>query len=156
MEVAVLKVHAGRDPEAYVTAIPFGRELGLAVASVSEAGCRLRLPYRADLVGNTENGALHVGALISLADSAFGFAVLRKVGAARGFATLDLRIDHLRRSGAGRDVFCEAECYKVTRELAFVRGVLYEEDPADPLATAVAIFVFSSGGILSARRRAGT
>jgi len=127
-----------------------------SVSSVSESGCVLRLPYRADLVGDTENGALHVGALISLADSAFGFAVLRKAGATRGFATLDLRIDHLRRSGPGRDVFCDAECYKVTRELAFVRGVLHDEDPANPLATAVAIFVFSGGSILNGRRGAGT
>lgn len=147
----MLNGQAGRDPELYATAIPFGRELGLAVTSVSEAGCRLRLPYRADLVGNTEDGALHVGALIALADSAFGFAVLRKVGAKRGFATLDLRIDHLRRSGSGQDVFCEAECYKVTRDLAFVRGVLHEGDAAAPLATAVAIFVFQGQNFLGGR-----
>lgn len=143
---------AGRDPWASVTAIPFGRELGIALVSASEAGCVLRLPYRAELVGNTDNGALHVGALFSLADSAFGLAVLRKAGAARGFATLDLRIDHLRRSWPGRDAFCEADCYKVTRDLAFVRGVLHEGDPATPLATAVGIFVFTGVGMPDGRR----
>ena len=45
VEAAVLNGQEGRDPEPYATAIPFGRELGLAVISVSEAGCRPRLPW---------------------------------------------------------------------------------------------------------------
>jgi uncharacterized protein (TIGR00369 family) len=145
-------MHPDRNPETFVAATPFGRELGLALVSASEAGCVLRLPYRAEIVGNTDNGALHVGALFSLADSAFGLAVLRKAGAARGFATLDLRIDHLRRSGPGLDVFCEAECYKITRDLAFIRAVLHEGEPAAPLATAVGIFVFTGVSMPDGRR----
>ena len=45
VEAAVLNGQEGCDPEPYATAIPFGRELGLAVISVSEAGCRPRLPW---------------------------------------------------------------------------------------------------------------
>jgi acyl-coenzyme A thioesterase PaaI-like protein len=37
-----------------------------------------------------------------------------------------------------------AHCYKVTRSIAFVRAVAYEDDPEDPVATAQATFMLDS------------
>lgn len=120
---------------------PYNRQLGTQPISWLEDGCKMCLPYQAHLVGDLESGAVHAGAISGLIDTTFGHAVYARVPAP--FATLDLRIDHIRRSTAGRDIVCVATCYKNTAQLAFVRGSVYHDDPADPIATAVAIFMFT-------------
>jgi acyl-coenzyme A thioesterase PaaI-like protein len=62
----------------------------------------------------------------------------------RPIATLDLRIDYMKPATPGRDLLARAECYKVTRNVAFVRGVAYHDDPSDPIATTVATFMLST------------
>ncbi|MBI5920972.1 MAG: PaaI family thioesterase [Betaproteobacteria bacterium] len=127
--------------------IPYNRELDMRFGELTERGCVLCLPYRNDLIGDPESGALHVGAIAALIDTTFGYSVYRRIGERRGFATLDLRIEHLHRSTAGQDIFCIGDCHKVTADLAFVRGRVYHDDPAAPIATAVGIFMFT-GGVL--------
>ena len=36
-----------------------------------------------------------------------------------------------------------AQCYRLTRSVAFVRGLAFDEDPADPIATVQAAFALS-------------
>ncbi len=126
-------------------AIPYNRELGLRFSSLHDSGCVLCLPYRADLVGDPTNGALHVGAIAALVDTTFGYSLFRKIREERGFATLDLRIDHLKQSVRDQDLFCSGDCHRVADELAFVRGSVYHQTPADPVATGVGVFMFTSG-----------
>jgi len=105
------------------------------------------VPYDAKLVGNPATGVLHGGVITSLLDSASGAAVgsaMRAGGPWRPIATLDLRIDYMKPATPGRDLLARAECYKVTRNVAFVRGVAYHDDPADPIATTVATFMLST------------
>lgn len=128
-----------------VTVSPYNRELGIRFSALSENGCVLCLSPRPDLSDDPQSGTLHVGAIDALVDTTFGCAVYARSGTERGFATLDLRIDHLRRSTAGRELFCVGNCHKVSAHLAFVRGCAYHDDPADPIATAVAIFMFADG-----------
>lgn len=123
--------------------VPYNAELGLRFAALSENGCVLSLPYRSCLIGDPETGALHVGAIDAFIDGTFGFSVFRRAGGERGYATLDLRIDHLDSSTAGRELFCVGDCHKVTPDFAFVRGCAYHDDPAEPIATAIGIFMFA-------------
>jgi acyl-coenzyme A thioesterase PaaI-like protein len=59
-------------------------------------------------------------------------------------ATLDLRIDYMRAAEPGKDVFAKAHCFKVTKNVAFVRAVAYDDDPEDPVAAATAAFMLDS------------
>ena len=60
-------------------------------------------------------------------------------------ATLDLRIDYLRPAQPQRKVYATANCYKLTQELAFVRGQAYDDGPDNPVSTSVGIFMFTAG-----------
>jgi acyl-coenzyme A thioesterase PaaI-like protein len=39
------------------------------------------------------------------------------------------------------DLLVMAECYKITRNIAFVRAYAYHDDIGDPVATSVAAFM---------------
>jgi uncharacterized protein (TIGR00369 family) len=130
-------------------AIPFNLALGLRLEDASADGwAAMRLPYRADLVGNPETGVLHGGMITALLDACCGLAVFLKTQFAQRIATLDLRIDYLRPAHPPDDVLARAECYKVTRHVAFVRALAHHGDAADPIASASGTFViFERGGL---------
>ena len=64
-------------------------------------------------------------------------------------ATLDLRIDYMRPAEPRKDLYTEAECYRTTVNIAFVRATAYQDDRSDPIATSVATFMLgSASGVL--------
>jgi acyl-coenzyme A thioesterase PaaI-like protein len=79
-----------------------------------------------------------------LLDNACGVAIGSKLRAMGIIATLDLRIDYLRPGEPGKALYARAECFKVTRSVAFVRGIAYEDDVDDPVATCAAAFMITN------------
>jgi uncharacterized protein (TIGR00369 family) len=129
------------------THIPHSRAIGMRFIEARDGVALMCVPYDPKLVGNPATGVLHGGVITSVLDSASGAAVGSRThvgGAWRPIATLDLRIDYMKPATPGRDLMARAECYKVTRNVAFVRGVAYHDDPSDPIATTVATFMLSA------------
>jgi uncharacterized protein (TIGR00369 family) len=124
-----------------VQGVPFNGALGLEVVDAEVGVAVVRLPYRLELVGNPATGALHGGIITALIDASCGVSVFLKMQRARRIATLDLRIDYLGPARAPLDVFARAECYKLTRHVAFVRAVAYHGDAEDPIATSAGTFM---------------
>lgn len=123
--------------------VPYNRALGLTLGAAEEEWCTVEIPYQEDLVGDPETGVLHGGVVTALIDVAFGFAVFHRTKAFRQMATLDLRIDYLKPATPGKTLVGGGVCYKVTSQLAFVRGAAYHETPGDPVSTGVGIFMFT-------------
>ena len=134
--------------ELYEAAIPHNKALGLEVVGVdAEAGqASVRLPYDAKLVGNPETGVLHGGCITTLIDVACGAAVMLKLTRMVRIATLDLRIDYLRPARPGQDVVATADCYKLTRNVAFVRALASHGDAGEPIASAQGTFILVEDG----------
>ena len=130
---------------------PQAAALGMEVVSIETAEVILKVPYRAELVGDPDTGVIAGGVVTTLLDHASGQAVMAALQAYTTIATLDLRIDYMRAAEPGLDIFCHAHCYKLTRSVAFVRAQAYDRDRGDPVATAQAAFMLDS----SAGRKAG-
>lgn len=127
----------------FSTLIPHNKALGVQLLDFGPSPVRVRLPYRDELVGNPATGAMHGGAITALMDLTCGAAVFMTLRAMSNVATLDLRIDYLEPTAPGRDIVAEAECYKLTRSVAFVRGAAYHDDPDQPIAACAGTFMVS-------------
>lgn len=121
--------------------VPHNHELGLSVVDIGAAEATLRLPYSEKLVGNPETGVLHGGAVTTLIDATCGIAVFRKLARLARIATLDLRIDYLHPATPGKALLARAECYKLTRTVAFVRALAHHGDADNPVASAQGTFI---------------
>ena len=118
-----------------------GAALGIVYHAHGEDWAELSLPYDERLIGMTESGIIASGPIVSLMDMATSLAVWTKLGAFRPQATLDLRVDYLRPSAPGRTVIGRGLCYRVTRSIAFVRGIAHDGDPDDPVANVTGTFM---------------
>jgi uncharacterized protein (TIGR00369 family) len=129
---------------AFAGGVPHNLALGLRVLEVSPTEASFELPYDARLVGNPDTGTLHGGAITALLDACSGAAVFAALPSLVPIATLDLRIDYLKPAEPGKPVIGKATCYKLTRNVAFTRGVAYQEDPGNVIAHSVGTFMLST------------
>jgi uncharacterized protein (TIGR00369 family) len=104
----------------------------------------LSLPWREELVGVPDSGILATGAIVSLIDTASGTAAWATLGKFLPLVTLDLRIDYLRPALRGETVHARCQCVKVTRRIAFVRGIAHGGDPERPIAHSAGTFMFGA------------
>ena len=136
----------GFDPLQLLTSAKGGHIVALGLRHVAHGDdwFEFALDYDRRLVSDATSGILASGPIVSLMDTAAGFAVWARRGAFAPQATLDLRLDYLRPSRVGETVIGRAECYRMTRRIAFVRGVAHDGDPADPIAHLAGTFMLLS------------
>lgn len=127
-----------------VTRTPQTEALGFQFVSIGEARGAIRVPWRADLVGDPETGVIASGVVTTLLDHVCGLSIRAANAVPQG--TLDLRIDYMRPTRSKADLIADGHCYKLTRTIAFVRALAHDGDPDDPVATAQAAFALIGGG----------
>lgn len=135
----VMREHASQ----IMTAVPWAGALGFEITGIEEARAFARAPWREDLVGDPETGVIAGGVITALLDNLCGVAVAAALKEFRSMATLDLRIDYMRPAEKGVDIIAEAECYHVTRSVAFVHAWAYHESREREIATAAGAFALN-------------
>ena len=138
---------ASFDPERFfelARRVGHGMALGLEYRASGDNWMELCLPWREALVGVPETGVLASGAIVSLIDTASGGSVWMTLGHFVPIVTLDLRLDYMRPALKGETVIARCECVKLTRQIAFIRGVAHGGDLERPIAHSAATFMLSS------------
>ena len=120
-----------------------GRALGLDYRDSGDDWAELALPWREALVGVPETGVLASGAIVSLIDTASGTAVWVTLDKFLPILTVDLRLDYLRPAAKGETIIARSRCVKLTRRIAFVRGVAHGGDDTRPIALSAATFMLN-------------
>lgn len=121
----------------------FMRTLGATLDEVGEGRTTIRLP-RAPALGQ-QHGYLHAGAMITVLDTACGYAALSVAPAGREVLTAELKVNLLAPAG-GAAVVANGRVVRAGRTLCVCQGDAYDaDDPSKHLATMLAtVFVAAS------------
>lgn len=126
----------------FIEAIPYSKALSMRLDAIEDGTATISMPYDSRLIGDPKTGVLHGGAVSALMDTCGGAAVMSHPEGAVSTATIDLRIDYMRAATPGQRITARAECYHVTRSVAFVRATALDDDLTRPVASATGAFTF--------------
>ena len=106
-------------------AVPFLQHLGVQVESVGPGTATLLLPIRDEIMRN--DGIVHGGAVASVIDSAFAFAIIPLLADNERTVTIDLTIHYLRplSGGVSKTV---ARVVRAGRRVITVSAELFDEN----------------------------
>lgn len=124
----------------FIDALPYAQALGMSPGEVGEGYATISMPYDERLVGDPETGVIHGGAMSALMDTCAGTAVAAHPKASISTSTLNLRIDYMRPATPGDRIVARADCYHVTRTVAFVRVESFDSDETRPVALGTGAF----------------
>ena len=127
--------------QAVADAIPYARFLGLRIDAKGDELTTV-LPYREDLIGNTDLPAIHGGVIGSLLELTAVMQLLRDSALERLPKTIDISVDYLR-SGLPKDIYGRADVTRQGRRVANVRVVLWQERRDKPIAAAHGHFLLT-------------
>ncbi len=124
----------------FIEEMPHALALKMKVESLGGGRSVISMPWADYLVGDPRTGVIHGGVVSALMDTSCGAAVMSHPDRPRSTATIDLRIDYMRAARPGQRIIARAECYHMTRSVAFVRAVALDEDADNPVAAVTGAF----------------
>lgn len=125
----------------FTQAIPHARALAMQIDSLVDGVAEMSMPYDTRFIGDPETGVIHGGAVYALLDTCCGASVISHPASTGGTATIGLRIDYMRAATPGQAIRTRAECYHMTRSVAFVRATAMDDDSERPVACATGTFM---------------
>src|SRR5947207_11816512 len=143
----------GAARQSMVSHVPHATHLGMRVVETGPAFGICTLPFREELIGDPRRRVIFGGAITTLIDHASGLAVACTVEELTAIATIDLRVDYLRAAEPDLELYARSDCYRLTRNVAFVRAVAWERSAADPFASALGTFMLGANRTNSSYER---
>ena len=125
----------------FLDGVPHLSAVGINYRSHGADWAELEMPFAEQQLADPDYGIIASGAIFTLMDNAAGFSVHMALGEFMPIATIDLRIDYLRGPAPRATVVGRATCYRLTRQIAFVRGIAHDGDPDRPIANMAGTFI---------------
>jgi uncharacterized protein (TIGR00369 family) len=125
MNTAELTDEQRRRLERARESVPFLKLLGIEVEAAAAGTATLVLPLREELMRN--DGIVHGGALASLIDSAFAFAIIPILDEGERTVTVDMTIHYLRPVSRGK-AKAVARLVRAGRRVITVSAELFDEN----------------------------
>lgn len=124
----------------FTEAIPHAKALGMEFTAIGEGTAEMQMPYNTAFIGDPDTEVIHGGAVYALLDTTCGAAVISHRANPGATATIALRVDYMRGAAPGHNIRTKAECYHLTRNVAFVRATAHDDDDENPVAVATGTF----------------
>jgi uncharacterized protein (TIGR00369 family) len=124
----------------FFSAMPHFRALAMDLEEIGDGIAEISMPYDEKFIGDPKSGVISGGAVSALMDTCSGAAVMCHPTGTMTTATLGLRIDYMRGATPGQKITARAECFHVTRTVAFVRATAFDDDREHPVASATGTF----------------
>jgi acyl-coenzyme A thioesterase PaaI-like protein len=118
--------------------------LGIEILEAGPGWAKFSLEWRDELMARSISSVPASAPILSLMESACGHAVWSAIEQPLSQLILSLRVDHLRSATPGRRLIGQAECFRVTKRIAFARGIAYDDDKNDPVVNATASFFYKT------------
>lgn len=120
---------------------PHGRMIGLSIDRCEPGIAHTHVPYHPVFAGDATTGVVHGGLVTTMLDESCGAAVQLALEYPAAIATLDLRIDYMQPAAPGKDIRARAHCYRITRSIAFLRAIAYQDSEDNVIASAASAFM---------------
>ncbi len=134
-------------PAAVLRLIPHNKALGIRILAVARGAASMQLDWREELVGNPETGVLAGGAADGDARRLLRAWRWPRCSPSPGPSLPSTCASTTRKPAVpGKPVIAEAECYRITRSVAFTRAFAHQGDPKDPVAAAAGTFMLGTKG----------
>ncbi len=127
----------------------FTEKLGISTQRLEDGICEMALTV-GELHQSRANRA-HGGVLFTMLDTAMGRAVISRLPAGRGCATIEAKINYFRPVQSGR-IIARGEALRLTRRTAYAEGVLIDE-AGNELARSSGTFFLTENITQSERER---
>lgn len=129
----------------FLAQLKHASHLSISLVEADEQQVLLELPYQKHVIGNPTSGVLHSGVITTLMDTASAISVMTHIffheHQLELCPTLDLRVDYMKPAKPNQTVFGLTHCYKLSKDVAFTRGVAYQNSPDEPIAHVVGSFM---------------
>jgi uncharacterized protein (TIGR00369 family) len=107
--------------------LPFNKFIGIKLLSLEPGICKLYIPYKNELIGDTRRGALHGGVISTLVDTCGGFAVWSMCDITDRLSTIDMRVDYLK-PAFGDDLVAESQVKLLGNRVGNASTILYSRN----------------------------
>ncbi len=120
--------------------IPFNKLLGMQLVEIRDGFAKIKVPFKADLIGDPRAQALHGGLISAAMDTVGGAAGMTTlVSFEDKISTIDIRVDYLR-PGKGADLFVEGEIARSGNRIVVTRMIAYQEYREKPIAEGKGVY----------------
>lgn len=130
----------------FPSVFPHCADLGLRVTQREGTALQTQLVPRPEFKSHASMDILHTSLITSVADTTAGLAAMTSLPQMAPLATLDLHVDYLKPASSEHTVVAEAECFKRTQNVAFVRGVIWQQSADNVVANITASFMLDTPG----------